>query len=175
VIVRLRADADLPALDHLVRRTHAERGYPRHLPEDPVGWLVGSASTTDFWVSYVAEHGDELLGHVALASALGDLAEQAWSRALGLPPDRLAVVKRLAVDPAHEGRGIGRALLGRAVTAAHERGRWPVLDTTADNVRAARLYERAGWRDAGEVVVPAGRAGWQDSAVLRCFVGPPPG
>ena len=53
----------------------------------------------------------------------------------------------LFVEPAHRGRGIGRALLRRVAALAHERGcgrlEWAVLDW---NAPAIGFYERQGAR-----------------------------
>jgi GNAT superfamily N-acetyltransferase len=174
LVVRRREPGDLPALDGLVRRAHAERGYPGALPDDPGGWLIGTTARAPFSDSFVAELAGAVAGHVATASALEDRAATVWSEALGVEAETLSVVKRLVVDPCLEGRGIGRRLLERAVAVAHERGLWPVLDTVEAPSRAVAFYERAGWRSVGRVVVPAGHAGWRRQAVLACFVGPPP-
>ncbi len=165
---------DLPALAAIVERTHELRNYPQALPDDPAGWLTGAQAPSPFSTSSVAVRGGAVVGHVATATATGDRAAKTWSEALGIPAERLSVVKRLVVDPAHEGAGIGRLLLATAVAASHERGLWPVLDTVDQPSRAVRLYERAGWRPVGTVVIPAGNGGWHAGAVLRCFVGPAP-
>lgn len=55
----------------------------------------------------------------------------------------------LFVDPAYEGRGIGRALFARACEVLREAGcpRWWL--TTSPGSRAERLYRRAGWQPTG--------------------------
>ena len=63
----------------------------------------------------------------------------------------LARVYSLAVDPQWQGRGIGARVLeaaeGRAATAGCRRLR---LEVRADNDRAVRQYERAGYVQFGE-------------------------
>lgn len=60
-------------------------------------------------------------------------------------------VDQLAVAPALWGRGVAQALLADVARLA----RAPlVLDVNADNGRAVRFYERAGFRRVGEGVNP---------------------
>lgn len=87
-------------------------------PEEPVvAELVEALRDGDTWVgrSFVAEAGDELVGYVALTSALLDA------------PARLVdvlVLSPLAVVPAHQGRGVGAALVRRALDAT---GDYPLV------------------------------------------------
>jgi len=55
----------------------------------------------------------------------------------------------LFVDPDHEGRGIGRALLACACRTLVRAGFDSATLTTEPGTRAARFYRRAGWTDAG--------------------------
>ena len=56
------------------------------------------------------------------------------------------------------GRGLGRALLDRALAWAREHGyRYVHLDTTDAMVAARALYESAGFRAVGEGVPREGR------------------
>ena len=56
-------------------------------------------------------------------------------------------VSDIVVDPAHEGRGIGRTLLKAGETWARGNGyAWLTLSVFEDNARAARIYENAGFR-----------------------------
>ena len=78
-------------------------------------------------------------------------------------------VEQVYVAPQHRGSGVAAALLAaaeeRVRTGGHERA-W--LAVVADNTRARRFYERAGWTDegpfehrapgpAGPITVPARR------------------
>ncbi len=55
-------------------------------------------------------------------------------------------VADLVVAQAHEGRGIGRRLLGAAEDWARaQRFDWLTISVFRDNTRAARTYERAGY------------------------------
>ena len=58
-------------------------------------------------------------------------------------------LRALFVDPAFEGRGIGRALHDAMVSWLFERGSEPLWLTTEPNTRAEQFYSTAGWRRAG--------------------------
>ncbi len=64
-----------------------------------------------------------------------------------LPSNRHAhLVNGLAVDPAHQGAGVGRALVEAAVERAREQGaRKVALRVLGHNHTARRLYERCGF------------------------------
>ncbi len=67
-------------------------------------------------------------------------------RGAGDPLTGRAHLVRLAVDPSLWGRGIGTALLDHAVGAARALGfDWLDLSVRESNIRARRLYEKAGW------------------------------
>jgi ribosomal protein S18 acetylase RimI-like enzyme len=63
-----------------------------------------------------------------------------------LSHDPAAHLEVLALAPAVEGRGLGRALLDAAETRARQQGaRHMTLHVFAGNARARALYERAGY------------------------------
>lgn len=55
----------------------------------------------------------------------------------------------LFVDPAHEGRGIGRQLHDAMLRWYFEQTDKTVWLTTAPSTRAAAFYEKAGWKATG--------------------------
>ena len=55
----------------------------------------------------------------------------------------------LFIDPAHEGRGIGRALFAKALDSLREAGHKSGSLTTQPGSRADRFYQRAGWKVLG--------------------------
>ena len=68
--------------------------------------------------------------------------------------DALYDVYWIAVDPAMQGRGVGRALLSRAEERVREAGgRGLVIDTSgrSEYEPARRLYERCGYRRVAEI------------------------
>ena len=83
-----------------------------------------------------ARVGDRLIGYAVLA-------------ALGREGDREFEVHTIGVDPAHQGRGIGRALLRRMLAVADAEAAPVVLDVRTDNVPARTLYEAHGFEVAG--------------------------
>ncbi len=79
---------------------------------------------------------------------------------------RCLVVHRLCVHPEAEGRGVARALMAYAETAARERGCGALrLDAFTGNSRATALYESLGYRKAGEVMFRKGRFFCYEKAV----------
>ena len=55
----------------------------------------------------------------------------------------------LFIDPAHEGRGIGRALFAKACDVLRAAGHATGSLTTEPGSRADRFYQRAGWKVMG--------------------------
>jgi ribosomal protein S18 acetylase RimI-like enzyme len=80
----------------------------------------------------------ELLGGVTYVPGPGPFAEQEQADEAGF--------RMLAVDPAAQGRGVGRALVEACVERARAAGkRRIVLLTRPDMTTAHRLYERLGF------------------------------
>lgn len=64
-----------------------------------------------------------------------------------LEPCRVGAIQNLGVVPAYRGRGLGQALLLKALEGFASAGaRRVVLEVTADNLPALRLYRRWGFR-----------------------------
>src|SRR5699024_57367 len=99
---------------------------PASLPE------IGSRHTT----CLAARAGGELVGYAVLA-------------ALGPAGDREFEVHTIAVDPAAQGRGIGRGLLARLLAVADAEGAPVVLDVRTDNGPAVGLYTAHGFEVVG--------------------------
>jgi GNAT superfamily N-acetyltransferase len=55
----------------------------------------------------------------------------------------------LFIDPAQEGRGIGRALFAKACDVLRKAGHTTASLTTDPGSRADRFYQRAGWKVIG--------------------------
>src|SRR5690348_10526114 len=99
---------------------------------------------------------------VAASVAAGDtapLAAKVDGRIVGTvqlgldtPPNQphRAEVKKMLVQRAARGKGIGAALLSQIEARAKQKGRTLlVLDTASDDAR--RLYERGGWQRLGNI------------------------
>lgn len=144
--------ADLPGCVSALQEVHVADGYPSRWPTDPAGWL-SPAGLLAAWVAL--DDGGRVLGHVALRTA--SQQDAAPLRAAGVGDD-LALVARLFVAPAGQGRGLGAALLAAAEAHAARLGLWAALDVVAEAQAAVRLYERAGWRRVATLPAP-----WQDA------------
>lgn len=167
MLIRPRRDSDIGACAGLVREVHARERYPRMLPGDVRSFL----DLPGAYGCWVADHGGQVAGHVALLPRGVAAALEVASTALGRPAGQLAVVARLFVSPQARGQGAGRLLLGAAAGEAAARGLWPVLDVDTGLAAAISLYQNCGWVRAGTVTVPLG-----DGTDLREYVylGPPP-
>jgi ribosomal protein S18 acetylase RimI-like enzyme len=127
--VRLRpaTDADVPRLSELVEAAYGhyvERiGRPPGPMTDDYAEVVRRSDVT------VAELGSEVVGLVVLGI-----------------DDEGFVLENVAVDPAHQGSGIGRALLEHAESAARHAGYDSIYlythELMAENLE---LYERIGY------------------------------
>jgi len=83
----------------------------------------------------VALEGD----HVLAAAMVGEDGHRGW-------------VYYLAVDPARQGRGLGRAIMHAAERWLAARGVWKLqLLIREENVAVQRFYERLGYRDVKTV------------------------
>jgi ribosomal protein S18 acetylase RimI-like enzyme len=85
---------------------------------------------------FVAEAGGSVVGTVSVRPGPGPTGH----------------LRGMAVRPEHHGRGIGRALLDRALDSLARAGCTRVtLDSTLPLRRAARFYEKNGFRRSGKV------------------------
>ena len=80
MLVRERADADLPACVQLARAVHERDGYPHYLPGDLRDLLV----LPDAYGAWVAEQSGRIAGHVALRRRTAPAPMELASAATGL-------------------------------------------------------------------------------------------
>lgn len=163
--VRGRVDGDAAAVIELMRTTHQVDGYPRYLPED----LSAFAFDTRELAAWVAEEDGSVVGHVALHFGAGDPAAAVAGPAVGLAPERTAVVARLMVHPGSRRRGLARRLLAAAVEHAQAHQLRPVLDVLESAGPARALYEQVGWRHVGALSLPVRD---HDPLPLAVYLGP---
>jgi GNAT superfamily N-acetyltransferase len=133
-----------------MRLTHHVDGYPRYLPDDLPSFLIDRCELA----AWVAESGDDLVGHIALHAGQGDPAAAVAAPASGLEAHQLAVVARLMVRPDARRSGVGRSLLHAATDFAHRHQLRPVLDVQQTSEPALSLYEHLGWTRAGPMTLP---------------------
>jgi ribosomal protein S18 acetylase RimI-like enzyme len=101
-------------------------------------------------------------GALAAAARGGRIVLGAWADArivgtvsllLDLPPNQphRAEIAKMMTRVAWRGRGVARALLETAEALAIERGRTLLVLDTASEAGASGLYEKCGYRLAGEI------------------------
>jgi len=103
--------------------------------------IIPEPESTDKDVMTFGEHGDPIDEFVA------DIDGVAVGSVMVSPHDGgNGWLSKFFVDARHRGRGIGRALLARAVASARSRGyRRLELDTRTFFKEAIHLYESTGW------------------------------
>jgi GNAT superfamily N-acetyltransferase len=145
VRIRERRADDLPALEALLAAQQPASGYPHHWPLPfPVREFLVRRSEQRAWV---AEDGDRLIGHVAVARSGADV-DDAFAAALGT--DRLGALTALFVATDVVGTGVGGRLIDAAVDWIRAANQVPVLDLLGRDTRAHRVYLRRGWVELGE-------------------------
>jgi GNAT superfamily N-acetyltransferase len=154
-MLRLRRDEDLEPLVELLRTVYLADGYPANWPNDPRGWLAGSPAIA----AWIYEDRGEPVGHLALTTPDPARTWPQWQDALGVPAERLVVMRRLFVAPRWRREGVGTQLINAATRAATDRGLHLVLDVACDNRAAIAFWKTHGWRQVGEATLPPGDEG----------------
>jgi GNAT superfamily N-acetyltransferase len=145
--VRRRSEQDLDELVRLLRQVHEKDRYPRNWPSTP----RTSLAPDDQLEAWVAEDGERLLGHVAVAVPDASPATAVWSAALEVSPAAMLRISLLFVAPFARRRGLGGRLLDAAVHFVGDRGMQPVLEVVSSDRGAVALYTRLGWRQVGRL------------------------
>lgn len=124
-VIRRAVPADLPRI-HAIRHGVTENvlSDPSKVSEAEVAWYLEQA------VFLVSEADGEVVGFACANHQSG-------------------LVWALFIDPAHEGRGHGQALLDAALARLAARGHRQAWLTTSEETRAERFYRAHGWRDMG--------------------------
>jgi RimJ/RimL family protein N-acetyltransferase len=137
-VVTLRDACDADAAD--LARIDADTWSPAVSPAPPDRW------TAEHWRTTIAEHG------VVVAAVDGAPAGYAvLGQTIPLPSHaHVLEIKGLAVDPAHQGAGVGRALVLAACERARASGALKLsLRVLATNPWARHLYESCGFELEG--------------------------
>jgi len=146
--IRPGAPRDAAVLSGLARRAKASWGYPEEWLAE---WRTDLEITPEYIGAhcvFVAETEDGVAGVVAL-----ELTDEA------------AMLEHVWVDPGQQGRGVGRALVRRALEAAAELG-CAEVDVVSDP-NACSFYEHLGGRLIGELLAPMPGAPERTLPVLR--------
>ena len=118
-----------------------------------IGWKKGIYPTDEFLLKslgcgelYTLSDGDMLCGCVILNSESNEgYAGVPWTQEL--TPEEVLIPHALAVDPAIQGRGCGKALVRGMIDLSRSTGKKTVrLDILSGNDAAERLYTRAGFQ-----------------------------
>jgi ribosomal protein S18 acetylase RimI-like enzyme len=178
VRVLCKAFADYPVMRYVLGDRD---GYPERL-RTLIGFFHGARVLRDDAILGVSD-GEELVA-VALCSlpdrvepaALDLLRERTWT-ALGADAraryddcvrawDSTGVdepnihVNMLAVVPAHQGQGLGRALLERVQAMSRERADSRGVTLSTESERNVALYRHLGFRVVGQATIAAGVETW---------------
>jgi ribosomal protein S18 acetylase RimI-like enzyme len=146
VTIRPASTADVRTMGRLgavLVRTHHDFDAARFIAATPqtehgYGSYLGSQLGNPDIVVLVAEDGGEVLGYTFAGVEGYDYMS------LRGPA---GVLYDIVVDPAHRGRGVGRALLDATLEELKTRGAPRVVLSTAErNEPAQRLFARAGFR-----------------------------
>jgi ribosomal protein S18 acetylase RimI-like enzyme len=146
VTIRPATTADVRTMGRLgavLVRTHHDFDAARFIAATPqtehgYGSYLGSQLGNPDIVVLVAEDGGEVLGYTFAGVEGYDYMS------LRGPA---GVLHDIVVDPAHRGRGVGRALLDATLAELKTRGAPRVVLSTAErNEPAQRLFARAGFR-----------------------------
>ncbi|CAN5151825.1 hypothetical protein BH10PSE8_BH10PSE8_22330 [soil metagenome] len=124
-LIRKATAADQPRI-HAIRMGVSENilSDPSMVTDEEVAWYREQA------IFLVSEEAGEVVGFSCANHQTG-------------------LVWALFVDPAHEGRGHGRALLDAALAALTAAGIVQAHLTTGAGTRAERFYRRHGWQETG--------------------------
>lgn len=104
-----------------------------------------------FWRGSLSSADEGL--RIVLGAFDGEMLVGTLTLLLDCPPNQphRAEFAKMMTCPSHRGRGIATALIGAAEQIARSKGRTLIVLDTASDGGAGPLYERCGFRLAGEV------------------------
>ncbi|KAF4549509.1 Hypothetical protein D9617_21g097300 [Elsinoe fawcettii] len=157
LFVRPRTDQDLPALAEVLRRVHAESGYPVQGIDNPVKFLSDEA-VVKAWTLTTPD--DRPVGHCIVSEISSqDQRLVKWAEYLWKINDasytnskaRFLSLGRVFIDPSVHGRGGGEKLVQQALEwTSGVLMRRLVLNVLIKDQAAIALYDRLGWTRYGE-------------------------
>lgn len=140
VTVRPATPQDFAAIRELTCAAYVQSGHVA--PESPYAQDLADIISREAGL-YVAEVDGRIVGSVNIAPPGSEMAQVAY--------DDEGEFRMLAVDPAHQGRGIGRALVQHILEVARGQGLGGVAITTMPSMTAAQaMYETMGFHRAPE-------------------------
>jgi len=139
----------------------SKRGYPNWLPAYPRARVAENVDDGIVW-------GVRSAGELVATYTLRPLATHPYRNIDWHDPDaRARYLNRLAVDPKHQGRGIGRWCLEQVELECRRDGATAVrCDVLQANVPLRRFYERHGYEARGERF----HSGWHFTVYERVLV-----
>jgi GNAT superfamily N-acetyltransferase len=150
---RLTEVINLVKLDRTLPRADAPGVYLRPAADADIPAVVAvdrAAFTPHWW------HSEETLYRRAARSphfVVAEIEGQVIGYVEGETRLPLAHLNRIAVHPAHQGRGVGRTLLNSTLRAFWRIGAERItLNTQADNMHSQQLYRHFGFKPTGDTV-----------------------
>jgi GNAT superfamily N-acetyltransferase len=133
----------LTAMLHSAYRPLAEKGLRYLATHQPPATTLSRLRSGDSFLGFA---GDELIATITIVKDRPDEACEWYQR------DDVFFFTQLAVSPAHQGSGIGGALMSFAEDHARELGaRELALDTSEYATRLIETYQRRGYRLVAQV------------------------
>jgi RimJ/RimL family protein N-acetyltransferase len=136
---------------------------------DDLDWVAALAAHPAVEPALAVGARDGLPGAVERGEVLVDEERRAAARlVVTVERHRMAAIRTVMVDPAHQGHGIGLALVAAVVAEAFDRRGLRRLEAEAYgfNVAGCRLFERAGFTREGVRRRAWERHGaWQDGVI----------
>ena len=148
LVIRPRAEADLPALTEVLAAQQSLTRYPMRWPLPfPIERFVARDVDLAAWTAVLD---GRPVGHVAAQAACDAQMLPLWEAGHGRPREQLGVMGTLFVDPGVRRLGLGRRLHDTAVDWLRDHDLGPCLDVVPIHAAAQAMYAAAGWRVVGQ-------------------------
>ena len=153
ITVRIATENDIDAIEHLYDDLNDYLASHKNYPRWKKGVYPIREDAEDALAEgnlYVAIIDGDVAGTVVFSSEQDETYREIdWQIAFDVP---VIVICKLAVLPKYFGCGVGKALLEYAEVVGRQQGAKAIrLDTYEENLPAARLYEKCGFRYMGLV------------------------